>query len=68
MKNTTKCEISKEEQKERDNWKAEEDARTLIEYQKLFNDKKRLERAKDKLKEKEKEAKASIDNINKALK
>jgi len=46
----------------------EEDARTLIEYQKLFNDKKRLERAKDKLKEKEEEAKISIDNINKALK
>lgn len=68
MKNTAKCEISKEEQKERDNWKAEEDARTLMEFQKIFNDEKRLEKAKAKLREKEKEAKESIENINKALK
>lgn len=63
-----KCELSKEEQTERDNWKAEEDARTLMEYQKIFKDEKRLERAKDKLKEREKEAKASLEDINKALK
>ena len=68
MSKSMKCEISKEEQKERDNWKAEEDARTLMEYQKVFNDKKRLERAKEKLKEKEKEAKESLKDINKALK
>lgn len=65
MKN---CKISKEEQSERDNWKAEEDARTLMEYQKIFKDEKRLERAKLKLKEREKEAKASLEDINKALK
>jgi hypothetical protein len=63
-----KCELSKEEQTERDNWKAEEDARTLMEYQKIFKDEKRLERAKAKLKEREKEAKASLEDINKALK
>lgn len=63
-----KCELSKEEQTERDNWKAEEDARTLMEYQKIFKDEKRLERAKTKLKEREKEAKASLEDINKALK
>lgn len=63
-----KCEMSKEEQTERDNWKAEEDARTLMEYQKIFKDEKRLERAKTKLKEREKEAKASLEDINKALK
>ena len=60
--------ISKEEVKERESWQAEDDARTLMEYQKVFNDKKRLENAKKKLKEKEKEAKESIKNINEALK
>ena len=50
------------------NWRAEDDARMLMEYQKIFNDEKRLKRAKEKLKEKEKEAKDSIRNINKALK
>lgn len=50
------------------NWRAEDDARMLMEYQKIFNDEKRLKRAKEKLKEKEKEAKDSIKNINEALK
>lgn len=49
-------------------WQAEDDARTLIEYQKIFNDKKRLERAKEKLKEREKEAKESLKNVSEALK
>ncbi len=49
-------------------WKAEEDARTLTEYQKIFNDKKRLERAKEELKKREKEAKESLIAVKKALK
>lgn len=49
-------------------WRAEDDARTLIEYQKIFNDKKRLERAKEKLKERAKEAKESLKNVSEALK
>ena len=60
--------MTKEEKNEREKWQAEDDARTLIEYQKIFNDKKRLENAKKKLKEREKEAKDSIKNINEALK
>ena len=60
--------VSKEEKLERENWQAEDDARLLMEYQKVFNDKKRLENAKKKLKEKEKEAKESIKTINEALK
>lgn len=42
-------------------WRAEDDARTLIEYQKIYKDKKRMEEAKKKLKEKQEE-------IEKALK
>ena len=53
--------------KEEENWRAEEDARTLMEYQKIFNDKKRLEIAKKKLKEREKEVKESLKDIDKAL-
>lgn len=49
--------ISKEEKE----WRAEDDARTLIEYQKIYKDKKRMEEAKKKLKEKQEE-------IEKALK
>lgn len=49
--------LSEEEKK----WRAEDDARTLIEYQKIYKDKKRMEEAKKKLKEKQEE-------IEKALK
>ena len=42
-------------------WRAEDDARTLIEYQKIFKDKERLKEAKRKLKERQEE-------IEKALK
>lgn len=55
-------------EKERQEWRAEDDARTLIEYQKIFNDKKRLEKAKEKLKEREKEAKESLKTVSEALK
>ena len=55
-------------EKERREWRAEDDARTLIEYQKIFNDKKRLEKAKEKLKEREKEAKESLKTVSEALK
>lgn len=41
-------------------WRAEDDARTLMEYQKIYNDKKRLEKAKDKLREREKEIKEAL--------
>ena len=57
-------ELAKEEQK----WRAEEDARTLIEFQKIFNNKKRMKAAKEKLKEREKEAKESLKAVNEALK
>ena len=57
-------ELVKEEQK----WRAEEDARTLIEFQKIFNNKKRMKAAKEKLKEREKEAKESLKTVNEALK
>lgn len=48
-------------EKEETEWRAEDDARTLVEYQKIYKDKKRLEKAKEKLKEKQEE-------IEKALK
>lgn len=54
--------------KEKLEWQAEDDARTLIEYQKIFNDKKRMEEAKKKLKEREKEVKESLKTVNEALK
>lgn len=60
--------MAKCKKEEEYDWRAEDDARTLMEYQKVFSDKKRLERAKEKLKEKEKEAEASLKAINKALK
>ena len=59
-----KIEISKEEQE----WKAEEDARTLMNYQKIFKDEKGLKKAKEKLKERELEVKESLKDINEALK
>lgn len=64
MSKKEKIEMDKKELE----WRAEDDARTLMEYQKIFKDKKRLERAKEKLKEKEREAKDSLEDINKALK
>ncbi|MBE6147454.1 MAG: hypothetical protein E7168_03880 [Firmicutes bacterium] len=64
MSKKEKIEMNKKELE----WRAEDDARTLMEYQKIFKDKKRLERAKEKLKEREKEAKDSLEDINKALK
>ena len=46
--------MKKLEMKEEENkWRAEEDARTLIEYQKVFQDRERLKKAKEKLKERE---------------
>lgn len=60
----TKSEMNKEKLE----WRAEDDARTLIEYQKIFNDKKRMELAKKKLKEREKEVKESLKTVNEALK
>lgn len=53
---------------EENEWQASDDARTLMEYQKVFRDKKRLENAKKKLIEREKEVKDSLEDINKALK
>lgn len=67
MKKNKKIEAEELDKKEQE-WRAEDDARTLIEYQKIFNDKKRLERAKEKLKEREKEAKESLKNVSEALK
>lgn len=60
----SKSELNKEQLE----WRAEDDARTLIEYQKIFNDKKRMELAKKKLKEREKEVKESLKTVNEALK
>ena len=61
--------MSKNEVKDMElKWKAEEDARTLIEYQKIFNDKKRLERAKEELKNREKEVKESLIAVKEAQK
>ena len=48
--------IDKEEQ----NWKAEDAARTLMEYQKIMNDKKLKEAAIEKLKEKKSEIEKAI--------
>lgn len=66
MKKNKKIEAEELDKKEQE-WRAEDDARTLIEYQKIFNDKKRLERAKEKLKEREKEAKESLKMLAKHL-
>ena len=51
-----KIEISKEEKE----WRAEEDMRTLMEYQKLMKDEERKEAAIKKLKEREKQIKQAI--------
>lgn len=50
-----------EEIKREKEWRAEDDARTLIEYQRIFKDKERMKEAKRKLKERQ-------DEIEKALK
>lgn len=63
-----KVQTSKEEKEREEKWRAEEDARMLIEFQRLYNDKQRLEKAKTALKNKEKEEKESIKTINEALK
>lgn len=67
MKKNKKIEDEELDNKEQE-WRAEDDARTLIEYQKIFNDKKRMELAKKKLKEREKEVKESLKTVNEALK
>lgn len=46
--------------KEEENWRAEDDARTLIEYQKIYKDKQRLEEAKKKLKAKQSEIEKAL--------
>ena len=54
--------------KEEENWRAEDDARTLMEYQKIISDKKRKERAIEKLKSKRKEVEASLKDLNSMIK
>ena len=53
--------VNKVIDKEEENWRAENDAEALIQYQKIRNDKKRYELAKKKLKERK-------EDILKALK
>jgi len=45
---------------EKKDWRAEEDARTLMEYEKIMEDKKRKEKAIEALKEREKEIKNAL--------
>lgn len=45
---------------EEEEWRAEDDARTLVEYQKIYKDKKRFEKAKEKLKEKQQEIERAL--------
>lgn len=59
MKMSKKEKVEKLDERELE-WRAEDDARTLMEYQKIYNDKKRLEKAKDKLREREKEIKEAL--------
>lgn len=54
--------------KEEENWRAEDDARTLMEYQKIISDEKRKERAIEKLKSKRKEVEASLKDLNSMIK
>lgn len=63
-KEVKEMKISKEEE----NWKAEDDARTLMEYQKIISDEKRKERAIEKLKSKRKEVEASLKDLNSMIK
>ena len=51
---------------EEDNkWRAEEDARTLMEYQKILKDKGRMAKAKTILEEKQDELKSALENYKK---
>lgn len=63
-KEVKEIKISKEEE----NWRAEDDARTLMEYQKIISDQKRKERAIEKLKSKRKEVEASLKDLNSMIK
>ena len=54
--------------KEEENWRAEDDARTLMEYQKIISDEKRKERAIEKLKSKRKEVEDSLKDLNSMIK
>lgn len=54
--------------KEEENWRVEDDARTLMEYQKIISDEKRKERAIEKLKSKRKEVEASLKELNSMIK
>lgn len=54
--------------KEEENWRAEDDARTLMEYQKIISDQKRKERAIEKLKSKRKEVEDSLKDLNSMIK
>lgn len=63
-KEVKEMKISKEEE----NWRAEDDVRTLIEYQKIISDEKRKERAIEKLKSKRKEVEASLKDLNNMIK
>lgn len=63
-KEVKEIKISKEEE----NWRAEDDARTLMEYQKIISDEKRKERAIEKLKSKRKEVEASLKDLNSMIK
>lgn len=46
--------------KEESSWRAEDDARTLIEYQKIYKDKERMKKAKEKLKERQNEIEKAL--------
>ena len=63
-KEVKEVDISKEEE----NWRAEDDARTLMEYQKIISDEKRKERAIEKLKSRRKEVEASLKDLNSMIK
>lgn len=63
-KEVKEIDISKEEE----NWRAEDDARTLMEYQKIISDEKRKERAIEKLKSRRKEVEASLKDLNSMIK
>ena len=55
--------MSREIVREEENWKVDEAVRTLIEYQKLQKDNDLKEKAIKKLKEREKEIKETIKDI-----
>lgn len=49
-------------------WRAEDDARTLLRYQQIVDDKSRMSAANKALNKQIKEAKASLKNLRKAAK